>query len=244
MSSDFSQTPIGTPNFDPQFLVNPEPRCPVVVLIDRSYSMAGTPLAEACEGFNRLRSEIQSDTLADSRVEMVVMFFAGGVTYHCQDFKKVSDIPRIRSMDAGASTETVEALKVAIQAVKNRVSFLKGQGIACFRPWVVLITDGAPTSKPDSVADLQQTILNDEISGPSGSPEYNLWVIGCGDVNENAIVQLSQKSNPPKLLRDMDFASLFKWLSVSLRSVSRSTAFGRKAKNDVPGMMDIADWQK
>ena len=61
MSDDtmFDQQPLGPVTF----AENPEPRCPCLLLLDTSGSMAGKPIAElnaACDPFMRNSREIRS----------------------------------------------------------------------------------------------------------------------------------------------------------------------------------------
>ena len=51
---EFEQQPFS----DVEFVENPEQRCPVILLLDTSYSMNGAPIAELNEGLNTLREEL------------------------------------------------------------------------------------------------------------------------------------------------------------------------------------------
>jgi uncharacterized protein YegL len=58
-----------------EFAENPEPRVPVVLLIDKSGSMNGKPIEELNNGVKVLWREIQADTLAAKRAEISVIEF-------------------------------------------------------------------------------------------------------------------------------------------------------------------------
>src|SRR5512135_259935 len=60
-----------------EFAENPEPRCPVVLVLDTSGSMQGTPIAELNEGLRAFSAAIQADRLASLRVEVAVIAFGG-----------------------------------------------------------------------------------------------------------------------------------------------------------------------
>src|ERR1700693_4942617 len=68
-----------------EFADNPEPRCPFVLLLDTSKSMAGKPIAALNEGLRALHAELMKDTLARLRVEIAVLSFGGNVQL-VQDF--------------------------------------------------------------------------------------------------------------------------------------------------------------
>lgn len=69
-SSYFDQT---------QFADNPEPRCPVVLVLDTSGSMAGEPIRELNEGLRLFAAALSADRLAALRVEVALITFGGKV---------------------------------------------------------------------------------------------------------------------------------------------------------------------
>ena len=52
---EFEQQPFS----DVEFVENPEQRCPVILLLDTSYSMNGAPIAELNEGLSTLREDFR-----------------------------------------------------------------------------------------------------------------------------------------------------------------------------------------
>lgn len=69
--NDFEQQPFS----DAEFAENPEQRCPVILLLDTSYSMSGAPILELNEGLTTLRQELTSDPMAAKRVELALVTF-------------------------------------------------------------------------------------------------------------------------------------------------------------------------
>ena len=55
------------PFSDLTFVDNPEPRCPCVLLLDASGSMAGQPIKQLNAGLNQFQQELGSDPLAAKR---------------------------------------------------------------------------------------------------------------------------------------------------------------------------------
>ena len=68
---EFEQQPFS----DVEFVENPEQRCPVLLLLDTSYSMNGAPIAELNGGLNTLRQELLNDPMASKRVELAMISF-------------------------------------------------------------------------------------------------------------------------------------------------------------------------
>lgn len=57
------------------FVDNPEPRCPCLLLLDTSGSMAGAPITELNAGLLTFKDELASDSLAMKRVEVGIVTF-------------------------------------------------------------------------------------------------------------------------------------------------------------------------
>src|SRR5438046_10706326 len=60
-----------------EFADNPEPRCPCVLLLDTSQSMAGERITALNDGLQGFRQELLKDLLARQRVEDTIMTFGG-----------------------------------------------------------------------------------------------------------------------------------------------------------------------
>jgi uncharacterized protein YegL len=69
--NQFEQIPFGTDDF----VSNPEPRCPCLLLLDTSQSMQGAPITELNRGLITFKEELAKDPLAMKRVEVAVVTF-------------------------------------------------------------------------------------------------------------------------------------------------------------------------
>lgn len=70
-----------TPNYleQAEFADNPEPRCPVALVLDTSGSMSGAPIKELNEGLREFALALRNDRLASLRVEVALVAFGGRV---------------------------------------------------------------------------------------------------------------------------------------------------------------------
>jgi uncharacterized protein YegL len=75
--SSFDQVPYTgqQPFAAAEFADNPEPRCPCLLLLDNSGSMAGRPISELNAGLTAFKEELAADSLAAKRVEVAVVSF-------------------------------------------------------------------------------------------------------------------------------------------------------------------------
>lgn len=192
------------------FASNPEPRCPCVLLLDVSGSMNGRPLDELNAGLTTFRDELAADALAMKRVEVgivtfgpvkIEMPFTGASTFYPPTLQSQGDTPM------GA------AILQALDMVEDRKGDYRSNGVSYYRPWVFLITDGAPTDAWQAAAAA--------VREGEAAKKFAFFAIGVKGADMSTLGQLSVRS--PLSLDGLKFRELFSWLSSSLRSVSRST---------------------
>ena len=201
------QIPFGTNNF----AENPEPRVPCVLLLDISGSMGGDPIRELNEGLAVYKDELAADALASKRVEVAIITFGGVVKTACDFTTSESFIPP--RLEATGGTPMGAAISQAIDMVNGRKQVYKTNGIAYYRPWIFMITDGAPTDEWQNSAE--------RISEGEKSKAFSFFAVGVEGANIDILKQLSKRA--PLQLKGLRFRDLFQWLSSSQQSVSRST---------------------
>ena len=70
MSNDYGQVPFAEKfDFAEDLVANPQPRVPVVLLLDTSGSMQGSPIAQLNAGLVAFKEELMGDSLASKRAE-------------------------------------------------------------------------------------------------------------------------------------------------------------------------------
>jgi uncharacterized protein YegL len=131
------------------FAENPEPRCPCILLLDTSGSMQGEAIAELNDGLNVFRDELTGDSLASKRVEVCIVSF--GPVQVIADFQTAASF-QPPQLQAQGDTPMGAAINQALDLVQQRKALYRANGIMFFRPWIFLITDGAPTDDWTSAA--------------------------------------------------------------------------------------------
>ena len=197
------------PFADVTFIDNPEPRCPCVLLLDTSSSMTGQPIGQLNAGLKQFEQELRSDPLAAKRVEVSIITF--GPVRVQQDFV-TADLFAAPNLATEANTPMGHAIMEAVDLIKLRKHLYQTNGIAYYRPWIFLITDGAPTDEWKGAARA--------IHDAEAAKALAFFSVGVDGADFNVLRQLSPRS--PIKLRGLAFRELFQWLSNSLSGVSRS----------------------
>jgi uncharacterized protein YegL len=197
------------PFADVSFVDNPEPRCPCVLLLDNSGSMAGPAIDQLNAGLRQFQQELTSDPLAAKRVEVAIISF--GPVRVQQDFI-TAEMFTAPSLATEGGTPMGEAIMEALDLVKLRKQQYQANGIAYYRPWIFMITDGAPTDDWPPAAKAVQAAEK--------AKALAFFTVGVDGADFNVLQQISPRT--PIKLRGLAFRELFQWLSNSLSSVSKS----------------------
>lgn len=194
-----------------EFAENPEPRCPCILLLDVSGSMGGKPINELNNGLRAFQQQLSNDDLASKRVEVSVITF-GSTAKVINEFE-VAETFQPTELTASGTTAMGSAITKAITMLEQRKSVYKANGISYYRPWIFLITDGAPTDNINSAIQ--------EVHEGERNKQFAFFAVGIEGADMNTLATISVRE--PLKLKGLDFSSLFQWLSNSMSSVSRSS---------------------
>ncbi|MBD2342583.1 vWA domain-containing protein [Anabaena subtropica] len=197
-----------------EFAENPEPRCPCVLLLDTSGSMQGVAIEALNQGLLSLKDELMKNSIAARRVEIAIVTFDSHINV-IQDFVTADQFnPPI--LTAQGLTSMGAGIHKALDMVQERKSLYRANGVAYYRPWVFMITDGEPQGELDHL--VEQAALR--LQGDEVNKRVAFFSVGVENANMTRLNQIAVRT--PLKLKGLNFIEMFVWLSASMSAVSYS----------------------
>jgi uncharacterized protein YegL len=197
---------------------NPDPRCPLVLILDSSDSMSQpipgqsrTALDHLNSGLDILISELNKDPLARRRVEVSVVAY-GTHVLPATPFATVENlvIPTLAPMGI---TSTGGAVCAALDALDTRKKEYRENGIEYYRAMLFLLSDGLPTD------DVSEAI--GRVKEAERRKSASFFALGVDGADLGALGKFSDVREPMPV-SSAKFAELFSWLSASQAMISAS----------------------
>jgi uncharacterized protein YegL len=232
-----------------EFADNPEPRCPVVLVLDTSGSMQGAAIIELNEGLRAFAAAIRADRLASLRVEVAVVAFGGKV--------RAIDV-KGPPVEPGQQNEIVQfnPFGLAIRPKVNEVPFDARQAFVTADQFMPPALDANGETPLGEAISRAMALLRErkEIYKQNGLDYFRPWIFTITDGRptdkgwekvaeqvrqeearkgvifygvgvEGADLQVLGKfsdARTPLKLKGLAFNELFTWLSKSLSAIAHS----------------------
>ena len=209
-----------------------EPHMACLLLLDTSGSMYGEPIAELNSGLNRFKDEVCRDKETRDILDIAIIEFNS--THNVvQEFVPVEQMKAV-DLTANGGTEMSPAIQTAIDMVDERSRFYRRMGTEPYKPWIVMITDGAPTDNVSAIADV--------IHAKEEEGKLKFFALGVDRYDSRTLHLLAGKK--VMKLREHDFTSFFNWVNKSMRSVSQSSPGEKVSLPNLPETVDkdVSDW--
>ena len=200
-----------------EFVDNPEPRCPCVLLLDVSGSMMGSRIQSLNEGIQAFKDEVTNDSLTALRAEIAVVAFNHEVSV-VQDFV-TADQFQPTTLTAGGGTCIAAAINTGLDMVEERKRAYRANGIAYYRPIVMLLTDGYPEhDTPQAIDEATQRVKDAEAG--SHAAVFSFGIDDGADIAKLTSMMAPQR--PAKPLEQAQLSGIFQWLANSVAAISSS----------------------
>lgn len=214
---------------------NASTRLPICICVDASYSMRfDRRMEQVNEGIRSFIKEINEDVYAVDSVELCIVSFGESVKVE-RNFKSnevnspsrgETNANEFKDIVANGRTPLGRAVQTAVDLITGYTEYYKRRGIIPYKPWLILISDGAAT---DSTQEAARRVLNMQRDG-----ELKVLCIGIGD-EANDLAQFKLDGEVIQL-KDFGLSDFFSWLS---KSMSKQSKQQPEADFEIPGQDDL-----
>lgn len=200
---------------------NTEQRTPLVLVLDASGSMGGTPIGELNAGLALLEQELKGDSIAAKRVRLLLVQMGGNDQVSTVgDWTDAMDFSA-PTLAANGTTPTGQAVALALSKIEDEKRNFKQAGVPYTRPWLFLMSDGQPTDSWQAAAEACRQA--------EAANKVAVFPIAIGGAaNAATLGEFSNRGAAGvKFMSGIKFRELFLWLSASMRVVSQSRPGGQ-----------------
>ena len=190
-------------------------------VLDTSSSMQhDDAIGELNQGLQQFYQDITQDEMLTNRLEVAVVTFDSEIEVVVPP--SLVDNFTMPTLSIKGNTRLVDGARKAIEMVEDRKDWYKQTGQKYLRPWIVLITDGAPNGDQDVKG------LADEIQTGSETKKFVFLPIGVKNADMSVLNQIagsiSGKQVGPMKIGGLRFKEFFKWVSASMHIIPSSQA--------------------
>ena len=212
----------------PQIISVNEAHVPLQLLLDVSSSMAGEPIKLLNDAVNRFIQEVCKDERTREVLDVSAITFNHVATVY-QEWAHIEAM-RYFALTASGGTAIAPAVKLSLQKLAERVSFLKRAGVTLHKPWTVLISDGYGGDVGDVASDVRKLVADGKL---------NFFSLGVDGYDVKTLHALSGERVFE--LKDYDFDGFFTWLTNSMRAVSETSPDEKPQLPRLPDNVDKKD---
>ena len=112
-------------------------------------------------------------------------------------------------LKCGGGTKYTGAIREALSMADERSRFYRRSGTEPFKPWIIMVTDGAPL---DNI-----TQVTSEVRDAQNSDKVHFVALGVGEYDPKPLHRLTDTVIK---MDGTDFTGFFDWVNKSIRSVS------------------------
>lgn len=194
-------------------------RLACVVVVDGSLSMSKSgAIHELNEGLKIFEAALKDDDEAAVAVQVAILRMGDQDRVETLvDFVDAVDFEAPTVLASG-STPLGKAVDQAMAMIEQQKQRYRQHGITYKRPWLFVMTDGAPTDGP----------VYDEVAGRARAAQaegrFSLFAVAIGpEAKLDQLARMTHRFEPVRLI-EARFREMFVWLGASMSSASRPAA--------------------
>ena len=181
---------------------------PIVFLLDTSASMEGEGIRSLNQGIKSFKEEVSQSDSARSALDIAIVEFNTHAKV-VQDFVPLSEM-KCEEYKTEGQCNMGEGIDLAVDMALERREFYKDNGIGFLKPWIFMISAGAPV---DDIEEARARIFEEDAKGAYGNLRF--WSLGVPGYNKDVLKSLTKRCMP---LEEIDFGSMFEFLDMETNS--------------------------
>ncbi|MBN2224094.1 MAG: VWA domain-containing protein [Deltaproteobacteria bacterium] len=189
-------------------------RLPICLALDTSGSMTGQPINELNRAVQQFFEEARNDETLVKCAELAVVTF-GDVAQVALDFAPISE-QKAPTLIAGGGTPMGAAVTLALDIANKRKEFLSDAGCTYIQPWLVLMSDGAPTDDIKKSANKACELVM--------AKQLTVMAVAIGPSADSEVLAKFSPKFPVLMLKGLKFAEFFEFLKQSAKSSSKAAS--------------------
>ncbi len=190
-----------------------EPHVACCLLVDTSASMSTQgKIDELNQALRNFKETVCRDTLSARRVDVCVISFSTTVEVVTPFCPIMQFVPP--TLTASGSTSMGAGIRYALEAVHEQVRRYHDTGVECYKPFILMITDGMPT---DDMTDIELLIAQRESEGRYGHLRFHAFGVQGADMT-----LLARLTKRVLAINNNAFDEIFNWASKTMQIISHS----------------------
>ena len=196
-----------------------------------------TLLDDVADGINKFYDAIRNDEVASLSCEIALVTFSDNAQLH-EDFSLVERKSEMTTaklqQNLGDNTNMVDGVSRALEVLEARKKEYQANGIEYYQPWLVLFTDGEPSST-SGLVEIQNKCKNLE-----SDRKLVIFPLALTDEADKTVLAGFSGKRKPLSIKTDKVEQFFEWLSKSVSIVSSGNV-DEPVKLDVTNVSDWAE---
>ena len=187
-----------------------------MLVLDCSFSMAKSGAIGQLRGLSLLERSLKGDDDTADGVQIAVIRMGGwDEVTELTGFVDAADF-QAPAVEANGSTPLGSAVDRAMMMIEEQKQRYRQNGISYKRPWLWVMSDGAPTDEWQYVAQRARDAQTDK--------RFTLWAIGIGDQAPLEVLKAFTNGDRCFRLAERNIRDMFEFMSASMSAGSRAAA--------------------